>query len=333
MQFAAQVAVDPRGPRPGRGPPARPLPAARPHRRPRGLGRRRLPRRRPRAARGRARPPASAAPSPCSTSGTSMREKGPRRVSPHTIPMLMPNGPAAVVGLELGARAGVHTPVSACASGAEAIALGLEMIRSGRADVVVAGGTEACIHPLPLAAFAAMMALSQAQRRARAAPPVRGTTAATASSSARARPSWSWSPPSTPRPAVHASTARSPEPASPPTATTSPSRTPRAGAPPGRCARRWPTPGLQPQRHRARQRARHLDPAGRPGGGRWRSGTAFGDARAASARDVHQVDDRPPARRGRRPRVDRYGPGAVAPAWCRRRSTSTTSTTRSASTS
>ncbi len=90
-----------------------------------------------------------------------LRESGARRVSPHTIPMLMPNGPAAVVGLELRARAGVHTPVSACASGAEAVAYGLDMIRSGRADVVVVGGTEACIHPLPLAAFAAMMALSK----------------------------------------------------------------------------------------------------------------------------------------------------------------------------
>jgi 3-oxoacyl-[acyl-carrier-protein] synthase II len=90
-----------------------------------------------------------------------LRESGPRRVSPHTIPMLMPNGPAAVVGLELTARAGVHTPVSACASGAEAMAQGLEMIRSGRADVVMVGGTEACIHPLPLAAFAAMRALSK----------------------------------------------------------------------------------------------------------------------------------------------------------------------------
>jgi 3-oxoacyl-[acyl-carrier-protein] synthase II len=89
------------------------------------------------------------------------RESGPRRVSPHTIPMLMPNGPAAVVGLELTARAGVHTPVSACASGAEAMAQGLQMIRSGRADVVMVGGTEACIHPLPLAAFAAMRALSK----------------------------------------------------------------------------------------------------------------------------------------------------------------------------
>jgi 3-oxoacyl-[acyl-carrier-protein] synthase II len=89
------------------------------------------------------------------------RESGPRRVSPHTIPMLMPNGAAAVVGLELSARAGVHTPVSACSSGAEAMVQGLQMIRNGRADVVVVGGTEACIHPLPLAAFAAMRALSK----------------------------------------------------------------------------------------------------------------------------------------------------------------------------
>src|SRR4051794_6932748 len=89
-----------------------------------------------------------------------LREKGARRVSPHTIPMLMPNGPAAYVGLEFGAKAGVHTPVSACASGAEAVAYGATMIRTGRADVVLVGGTEACLHPLPLAAFAAMMALS-----------------------------------------------------------------------------------------------------------------------------------------------------------------------------
>ncbi|MDQ1487350.1 MAG: 3-oxoacyl-[acyl-carrier-protein] synthase [Actinomycetota bacterium] len=89
-----------------------------------------------------------------------LREKGARRVSPHTVPMLMPNGPAAAVGLDLQARAGVHTPVSACASGAEAIAYGLEMIRNGRADVVVCGGTEAPIHPLPIAAFAAMRAMS-----------------------------------------------------------------------------------------------------------------------------------------------------------------------------
>ncbi len=86
---------------------------------------------------------------------------GPRRVSPLGIPMLMPNSPAANVGLEISAQAGVHTPVSACASGAEALAYGLDMIRSGRADVVIAGGTEAAIHPLPMAAFANMMALSK----------------------------------------------------------------------------------------------------------------------------------------------------------------------------
>ncbi|WP_432095313.1 beta-ketoacyl-ACP synthase II [Streptomyces sp. bgisy100] len=90
-----------------------------------------------------------------------LREKGVRRVSPHTVPMLMPNGPSANVGLEVGARAGVHTPVSACASGAEAIGYAVEMIRSGRADVVVAGGTEAAIHPLPIAAFGNMMAMSK----------------------------------------------------------------------------------------------------------------------------------------------------------------------------
>src|SRR5436309_10208802 len=89
-----------------------------------------------------------------------LRERGARRVSPHTVPMLMPNGPAATVGLELVARAGVHTPVSACASGAEAIALALDLLRAGRADVVVAGGTEAAIASLPIAGFAAMRALS-----------------------------------------------------------------------------------------------------------------------------------------------------------------------------
>ncbi|MFD7293252.1 beta-ketoacyl-[acyl-carrier-protein] synthase family protein [Streptomyces sp. NPDC059897] len=90
-----------------------------------------------------------------------LKEKGVRRVSPHTVPMLMPNGPSANVGLAVNARAGVHTPVSACASGAEAIGYGIEMIRTGRADVVVCGGTEAAIHPLPIAAFGNMMAMSK----------------------------------------------------------------------------------------------------------------------------------------------------------------------------
>ncbi len=90
-----------------------------------------------------------------------LKEKGFRRVSPLAVPMLMPNAPAANVGLYVGARAGVNTPVSACASGNEAVALGLDQIRLGRADVVLCGGTEAAIHPLPMAAFAQMMALSK----------------------------------------------------------------------------------------------------------------------------------------------------------------------------
>jgi 3-oxoacyl-[acyl-carrier-protein] synthase II len=85
----------------------------------------------------------------------------PRRVSPLAVPMLMPNSSAGYISLELGARAGVHTPVSACASGNEAISLGLDQIRLGRADIVVVGGTEAAISALPMAAFGQMMALSK----------------------------------------------------------------------------------------------------------------------------------------------------------------------------
>ena len=86
--------------------------------------------------------------------------KGPGRVSPLMIPMNMPNGPAAYVGLDLGAQGGVHTTVSACASGAEAIAYGLDLLQLGRVDLVVAGGTEAIIHPLNIAGFAQMRAMS-----------------------------------------------------------------------------------------------------------------------------------------------------------------------------
>ncbi|EWS82650.1 beta-ketoacyl-[acyl-carrier-protein] synthase family protein [Brachybacterium phenoliresistens] len=89
-----------------------------------------------------------------------VKERGARRVNPFTVPMLMANSSAAHIELDLGAQAGAHTPVSACASGAEAVAGALDMIRSGRADVVVAGGTESCIHPLPLAGFANIRALS-----------------------------------------------------------------------------------------------------------------------------------------------------------------------------
>ena len=89
------------------------------------------------------------------------RDKGYRRVSPFTIPMLMANAPAANVGLQVHAKAGVHTPVSACASSNEAIALALDQLRLGRADIAVVGGTEATIHPLPIAAFGQMQALSR----------------------------------------------------------------------------------------------------------------------------------------------------------------------------
>jgi 3-oxoacyl-[acyl-carrier-protein] synthase II len=94
------------------------------------------------------------------TAYDTLREKGWQRISPYTVPMLMPNGAAGWISMEIGARAGAHSPVSACASGAEAIGYGIDMIRSGRADVVLAGGTEAAIMPLNIGAFAVMRAMS-----------------------------------------------------------------------------------------------------------------------------------------------------------------------------
>jgi len=88
------------------------------------------------------------------------RDKGWNRLSPFTVPMLMPNGAAGWISIDLGARAGAHATVSACATGAESIGYAIDMIRSGRADVVVAGGTEAAIHPLNIGSFAAMRAMS-----------------------------------------------------------------------------------------------------------------------------------------------------------------------------
>ena len=90
-----------------------------------------------------------------------LKERGPRRVLPMTVPMLMPNGPAVAIGMDIAARGGVRTAVSACASSTEALANAIDRLRSGEIDVVVAGGSEAAIHPLPLAAFAAMHALSK----------------------------------------------------------------------------------------------------------------------------------------------------------------------------
>ncbi|MGI9064569.1 MAG: beta-ketoacyl-[acyl-carrier-protein] synthase family protein [Pseudonocardiaceae bacterium] len=90
-----------------------------------------------------------------------LENEGMRKVSPLTIPMLMPNGPAACVGLEFGARGGVHAPVSACASGAEALAWAWRMLRADEVDVVIAGGAEACITAIPVAGFAQMRAMSR----------------------------------------------------------------------------------------------------------------------------------------------------------------------------
>lgn len=90
-----------------------------------------------------------------------LRQKGPRRVMPMTVPMLMPNGPGAAVGMDLHARAGIRTVVSACASSTESIVNACEHLRDGFADVVIAGGSEAAVHPLPIASFAAMQALSK----------------------------------------------------------------------------------------------------------------------------------------------------------------------------
>lgn len=90
-----------------------------------------------------------------------LRERGPRRVMPLTVPMLMPNGPGAAIGMELGARAGIHTAVSACASSTESIFNAYQHLQAGTADIVIAGGSEAAVHPLPIASFAAMQALSK----------------------------------------------------------------------------------------------------------------------------------------------------------------------------
>ena len=241
-----------------------------------------------------------------------LQEKGPRRVSPLAVPMLMPNAPAANVSLMLGARAAANTPVSACASGNEGISLALDQIRLGRADIILAGGTEAAIHPLPMAAFANMMALSKnagdpttvsrpvghrprrlRPRRGRRGPGhrVRGARQGTRSQDLRraarrrhhrrcprhrpARPRGSW-------------------------------RFPRHPPGVGRVRdRRF--------RHRPHQRPRHLDPAGR----HRRGPDDPRHARLPRQRGgghQHQVHDRSPARRRRCARVDRDDPRDLPPA-------------------
>ena len=90
-----------------------------------------------------------------------LETSGPRRVSPHTVTMMMANGAAAWLSMDIHARGGARTPVSACASGSEAILLAREMILAGSADVVLAGGTEACVTGLTLSALAQTRALSR----------------------------------------------------------------------------------------------------------------------------------------------------------------------------
>ena len=90
-----------------------------------------------------------------------LRDKGPRRVLPMTIPMLMPNAAAAAISMSIPSRAFARTDVSACASSTEAIANGYDHLQLGLADIVLVGGTESVIHPMPIASFAAMQALSR----------------------------------------------------------------------------------------------------------------------------------------------------------------------------
>lgn len=90
-----------------------------------------------------------------------LRDKGPRRVLPMTVPMLMPNAAAGNLSLHFGARAYARTVASACASSTESIVNAVEHLRAGLADVVIAGGTESVIHPVTIASFSSMQALSK----------------------------------------------------------------------------------------------------------------------------------------------------------------------------
>ncbi|HLT68429.1 MAG TPA: beta-ketoacyl-[acyl-carrier-protein] synthase family protein [Microbacterium sp.] len=90
-----------------------------------------------------------------------LREKGPRRVMPLTVPMLMPNAGAGNLSLHFGAKAFARTVVSACASSTESIGNAYEHLQAGLADVVIAGGAESAIHPITMASFSSAQALSK----------------------------------------------------------------------------------------------------------------------------------------------------------------------------
>ena len=237
-----------------------------------------------------------------------------------------------MVGLELGARAGVHTPVSACASGAEAIAYAVDMIRTGRADVVVAGGTEAAIHPLPLAGFAAMQALStrndEPERASRPYDKGRdGFVLGEGAGVARARDRSS-----TPQARGATDLRRDRR------------RRHHLRRPPHRAARPGRAGAARAMRHGARGGRRHARPTSCTSTRtppRRRSATSPRPRRSAprsatpstASRLGDQVDDRPPARRGRRGRDASPPSSPCATGWPRRPSTSRTSTTTSTSTS
>jgi 3-oxoacyl-[acyl-carrier-protein] synthase II len=89
-----------------------------------------------------------------------LRERGPDRVSPNFLPNVLVDSASGQLAISLGIRGPNYAPVSACATGSHAVGEGAELIRRGDADAVLAGGTEACMHPLILAGFCAMRGLA-----------------------------------------------------------------------------------------------------------------------------------------------------------------------------
>lgn len=85
--------------------------------------------------------------------GLNVRDRGPGRVNPFTVPMLMPNAAAGIVAMRLGLLGPSMSTASACASAADAIGIAFDMVRSGRARAMLAGGAEAGIQPLCIAGF------------------------------------------------------------------------------------------------------------------------------------------------------------------------------------
>jgi 3-oxoacyl-[acyl-carrier-protein] synthase II len=92
--------------------------------------------------------------------GDVLRERGPDRVSPHFLPNVLVDSASGQIAISLGLRGPNYAVVSACATGSHAVGEAAELIRRGDADAVLAGGTEACMHPLILAGFCAMRGLA-----------------------------------------------------------------------------------------------------------------------------------------------------------------------------